>query len=1539
MINLPLTVTRMTAGLLFVALTAIPVCGQTTRAIGEPERKPITQVDASGPQPGETAEAYANRMMDLYRNGTVPAESEQSRGIPLFNRRWDYDINFTSKQFVDLEGNLIIAYQKGFFLGVQVEKLEVANNDGPNAIWSINIPSMLTVESVRADLNGGIYVGGLLDLPGNTESAGVVKLRADNGAVLWESSPVFATSTPFLNDLELDPEGVPYFSLGNLDFGRVTRLDPVTGAEAWSVDLIEDVDTYSILAVSRTGAVYAAYVRVFMGNADRLYISRLQPDTGLIEWTWESASDEAWFPRDIETDRDGNVYVVGGRGTFSQNSFLISISPDGTPNFSRDLQPGAASGVGNVEISRAQDIIVAGAVNPTGTFVQSWDRSGTKMWEWDGPTGNEGSSSKAAVDRIGNVYVHTESGADQYIAKIDIGELGSDPGATIWQDTRSGLDEFFAVDVVVDNGMSLYLVGSSEEPNRVIVTKYTQPFLGIPILQTACPNLMLENQGVWAPGVGSIEEEGVIWEVPSWDFDTNSIPLQDFFITPVGEFGGGPRLRANGEMTLGYKAEVNGGSADFNFPMGTQFLIPPFTKLFAGVVIPDIPTDWDPDPAARMTSNATPTVDAGLTAETDGEVYADLKLTAFSAEILDLTLVDTDWDVSPPDYIPPLHVLGLLGQFGFPAPGEWFTVADSNGIFTGSVRFPKLSAKANFNPTTNSFQTNVEADFLKLRLSLTQAILKAFGFTATYEQVLGDEDDTFYAALSVAFAQALFGVNLGADQTLTVEVTPRVRYEFSDGLPDLDLALGEPISGVVMPPDGTLEITPFAYATATFDNDTDMTLSPTAGFNTIEFSVAADFDGWRLVGLSECLLCIDEELVTFNIDIFNAGWPLLFPEVELAPMRLTGSTDVQPRVFAASRDNLSMIIYDQTSPTQSKFNVSTRGGSRMLIFGDRLFDSSEAVIKHHGRTECLPTTWINNQTLLVEIPNRFRLLPGVAKLWVESSFGISDSIDMPITYPTPLLDAVNPNLWSADPDMNTLPVAVIDRQTSIGNDTFIARRDYYIKMREDLWNPSTAPGNPTYTSSASDSIPDGTGAFIADTMEIVDGGTITDMNLRLVINHTWNGDLIVRLSHGGTTVTVVDRPGYSGSGFGFDNNGLNIILDDEGDGGLIEDVDSPSGVISPPSYVPNNPLSAFDGMDRSGTWTIEVSDNAGQDMGALVGWSLEFEGTGGISAPGYFPCFDFDAMPAFPAVLFNGSPMERYAQPVDNGIHNVRLAEADYNTPRLIPVVLCNPGPGGGMGNTLDLTIAAPRPAVSSIEPREVEPDTDDFELIVRGPKHVPFWSGYEEPKYGNFNRASVIRFNGMDLPTTFVGSAELRTMVPASLINGQERNHTVSVFTPANGTSYFEELRNGDDEIVFQGLVSSGGESGALLFRSRYRDPVITMLSPNSTVAGNVAFDMGTQQYNLTVCGENFRSTSVVQIGGEDRPTNFVSHSMLEATLMPEDVLSPRITQIRVRNFNGATSQGAEFLVTQPPPAPAPGVTKTPPINREATITPHHSQ
>lgn len=121
-------------------------------------------------------------------------------------------------------------------------------------------------------------------------------------------------------------------------------------------------------------------------------------------------------------------------------------------------------------------------------------------------------------------------------------------------------------------------------------------------------------------------------------------------------------------------------------------------------------------------------------------------------------------------------------------------------------------------------------------------------------------------------------------------------------------------------------------------------------------------------------------------------------------------------------------------------------------------------------------------------------------------------------------------------------------------------------------------------------------------------GEIADVNFRLHMDFRI-GDTAVRLSHAGVTATLIDRPGFpSQSGSGFSELGFNVVLDDEGTGGLIESRGHYGGVFdpiqSPPSYRPNQSLSRFDGLGAGGDWTIEIETYSTSPVAMLYGWGV-----------------------------------------------------------------------------------------------------------------------------------------------------------------------------------------------------------------------------------------------------------------------------------------------------------------------------------------------
>lgn len=119
---------------------------------------------------------------------------------------------------------------------------------------------------------------------------------------------------------------------------------------------------------------------------------------------------------------------------------------------------------------------------------------------------------------------------------------------------------------------------------------------------------------------------------------------------------------------------------------------------------------------------------------------------------------------------------------------------------------------------------------------------------------------------------------------------------------------------------------------------------------------------------------------------------------------------------------------------------------------------------------------------------------------------------------------------------------------------------------------------------------------VTSTLNIGTAGAITDLNiLNLDIPHTYVSDLTITLtSPSGTVVTLID--GICGS-----TNNINLNLDDAG----VAHASIPCPPVGGGTYQANESLSAFNGEDQQGNWTLTVSDGFGADGGSIDGWSLE----------------------------------------------------------------------------------------------------------------------------------------------------------------------------------------------------------------------------------------------------------------------------------------------------------------------------------------------
>ncbi len=228
------------------------------------------------------------------------------------------------------------------------------------------------------------------------------------------------------------------------------------------------------------------------------------------------------------------------------------------------------------------------------------------------------------------------------------------------------------------------------------------------------------------------------------------------------------------------------------------------------------------------------------------------------------------------------------------------------------------------------------------------------------------------------------------------------------------------------------------------------------------------------------------------------------------------------------------------------------------------------------------------------------------------------------------------------------------------------------------------------------------------------------------------------------------------------------------------------------------------------------------------------------------------------------------------------ITAADIVLAGTATVTVLNPIPGGGASNPVVFTVSNPLPVVFGMSPASVAAGGSSFSLTVNG---------------ANFIASSVVQWNGLGRPTTYVDSSRVTATISAGDIP-TAGSQGISVVNPGPG----------------------GGTSSVILFAVREPDnplPRISLISPSIAAAR-------TGWFSLTVNGSGFVKSSVVQWNGNNRNTLFTSATQLTATIYPSDIASAGTALITVFNPTpgGGTSNSQEFTIQ--PGATPPSATGT---------------
>jgi len=210
-----------------------------------------------------------------------------------------------------------------------------------------------------------------------------------------------------------------------------------------------------------------------------------------------------------------------------------------------------------------------------------------------------------------------------------------------------------------------------------------------------------------------------------------------------------------------------------------------------------------------------------------------------------------------------------------------------------------------------------------------------------------------------------------------------------------------------------------------------------------------------------------------------------------------------------------------------------------------------------------------------------------------------------------------------------------------------------------------------------------------------------------------------------------------------------------------------------------------------------------------------------------------------------------------------------------IPVIVWNGSLSSGSGSAINLEIDNPAPTITSISPTSVLAGTASAVVTITGTGFVP---------------ATVVNVNGTARATTFINATQVSAALPSTdFAAGGALSLTVVNAAPGGGTSSATSL-----------LVNN---------------PAVGTIKLNPSSLGVGAKTAAT----ITVTGNTFVPTSVLQVNGSVRATTYVSATALTFVATVADQATAGTLAVTVTNPapGGGTSPAASLSVVQPPVTP----------------------
>lgn len=977
------------------------------------------------------------------------------------------------------------------------------------------------------------------------------------------------------------------------------------------------------------------------------------------------------------------------------------------------------------------------------------------------------------------------------------------------------------------------------------------------------------GQSVWFPGEGAVKLD--YWLGPQWNIGPYNLGgYISAWWTFGTDWGIKGSLASSGKAGLQLSGSVDVGSVNVKYPIQVRLDFPE-----SGTVGPGeqfyIHSSYRTDPAATL-STTSAHADASLDAVFYADNTASIVAKAASQTILNVDLADNA-GVKHVD-----KTQNIFDTKDYQQNGIWkkdFSLAD--GKIQGFVQLPQLAAsgKVDITDQTSHSLTATGSDTLfGLKSHLSAWIAQIFGIPLSkdYKFDLGPASVSAHAD----FLDLNAGVNLKAKQQVSFVPQPRIRLNFANGSPPIEFNAGEDVL-LTMPSNSELRMNATVWLPNTFTNVTSLLIDPYITFTPLHVDVTGKAFGHDLgtYPFTPWSWPISSSLLEFPV-YQKPGWQLQgFNTVNTPPMTIVGKTNNVPIISDSYPSSVEAYFIDSTSENLSAFQTFANGQTILMLNGSYFVGKSgydpssfvpfdpttqlEVLFSHQGSNEVpIKCDIVSGTGVRVYLPNKYRLVPGTARLRVVDANGDSNSIDFDITYPVPRISTVAPNLWACDPHFQDIDLQVYSQTEFNVNEqacSFIKTLNYWQLLRDDFWKKT-----PALASWPIEQVFPGWDFNAKAILPTVNWNSTPDQSSGLPIALK----PFVEPIPSGALVELLPN-----TYFQFPQPQVPVYIVNPGPGGGASNViNMVVGAVTPviTSVNPNllAPQSDIVRIQIKGPSELpNPVDPTQNTVGNFCSSSI---------------------------VYFDGQP--RKTKFVSTSELHVDLPVTDVSVGGAHKITVVTPGLDNPIWNTLSSSTFAikAQPTTSNALDfivRNPTPQLDELEPDKAATADPGFSSGLQYNlgiKGSGFVKDSVVYFDEVSRPTEFQSEYLIAATLSPSDV-AQPGVHQITVVSPSPG----------------------GGTSNALTLTITNAIPTISKLSPVSAAAGAAGATM-------TVTGTGFFSGSVVNWNGAPRTTTYVDQETLKASITQTDLAAPGNFNISVSNPPpaGGTSNALTFSVTK---------------------------